>query len=481
MKKILLFLLSLTLALFTLNSCEDYSDIEGVAPVINGISGNANLTKFVTIGNSLTAGYQSSALYESAQIYSFGNLIAKQVNSPFAMPLYSDPGTGGRMEVQALTASGIATVFNPNVGSPININYPAPYNNLGVPGALLYDVVYATNANNCASAVFSNRPNPMFDLVLRNSALNLGTQIQQALALQPTFVTLWIGNNDVLGYATSGGTSPSAPTDVPTFTALYNAAAQQIASSGAGVAVANIPDVASAPYFTTVGPLVAKNPAIVWWQLALIGVPGVVYQKTGETIGTGVADSLSLLNGTAMITLAGGSYAGLLGQPTGKFYRDNRFPALPAGIDTTKPFGFHPQNPWPNALILDPVEVNIARTATTNFNTVIANAAATFGFALVDVNSVLTTFRAGKRVDGVFLSTTYVTGGLFSLDGVHPTNQGQAVIANEFITAINAKFNAQIPKINVASIPTSLIFSSKISSINGYPTFQTGAFDRLFF
>jgi lysophospholipase L1-like esterase len=473
MKKILKIVSFVFIAALIIIGCDEFNEI--TTPYTTG---SANFSKFVTIGNSLTAGYQSAALFESAQMYSYGNQIAIHMNTLFAQPLYSDPGTGGRMEVVSI--SPFVSTFNQNVGAPTNLTYPAPYNNLGIPGALLYDVLNATNANDCASAIFAGKPNPMFDLILRNSALNLGTQIQQATVLDPTLVTLWIGNNDVLGFATSGGTSPSAPTDVPTFTALYNLAAGALASLNANVVVANLPDVTTLPFFTTVGPTMALS--IPWGTLAALGAPGVIYQKHGGTIGTGVADSLSLLTGVVMVTLPGGSYAGLIGTPTGKFYKDNNYPGLPAGIDTTMPFGVHPQNPWPDALILDADEILTAQSTNAAFNNVILTAANSNGFGYADMVTIMNELRVGKVINGVSFSTMYITGGVFSLDGVHPSNQGQAIIANEFITAINAKFGANIPLIDVSSIPGSLVFAKSVSFDRyGYPNFTAGAFDHLFF
>ena len=91
-------------------------------------------------------------------------------------------------------------------------------------------------------------------------------------------------------------------------------------------------------------------------------------------------------------------------------------------------------------------------------------------------------FTGGTEINGVVFRTTYVLGGLFSLDGVHPSNQGQAVMGNEFIKAINTKFGATIPLIDVSSIPGSLVFAKGVSFDKyGYPNFTTGAFDHLFF
>lgn len=478
MKKLLfVFAALISLSLF-FNGCVDESDLTAPEP-LNGKSGSADLTKYVAIGNSLTAGYQSGTLFYSAQIYAFPYLIAQQAGVEITGLKVSDPGLGGRLEIKSLSPFTLYT--NPSAGSPMNLTYPAPFQNLGIPGALTYDVLFATNKDNCASAVFGGVPNPYFDLVLRNSALNAGTQLQQALAQDPTLITLWIGNNDVLGYATSGGTSPSAPTSATQFQQLFGGICNGIAQAGKQAVVANIPNVSAIPFFTTVGPQIAIGTP--WSQLAPSGVVGLVYQKSGGAIG--VADSLSLLTGTNLVTLRGSSYAPLLGQPTGKFYRDNGIP-VPGTVDTTKPFGFHPQNPWPNALILDSDEIQIANQAVTDYNNIIAATAANFGFAVVDINSVFNQIRAndftgGTVYNGVTFRTTFVTGGLFSLDGVHPTNQGQAIIANEFLKVINSKYNAQFPLIDVSTIPGSLIFSGKINYQNGYPILPPEIFEHLLF
>lgn len=475
MKKLMAYIFILSYIAFT--SCDDYSDL--TAPTVD--YGSTNFSTFVTVGNSITAGYQSSSLFESAQKYNFGNLIAGHLNSTFEQPLYSDPGTVGRLEIVSLEP--FVSKANQESGTPINYTLTRPYNNLGVPGALLYDVLNATNSTDCASYLFAGRPNPMFDIILRNSVLNIGSQFQQAAALNPSFVILWIGNNDVLGYAASGGTSPSSPTPVGTFTFLYNGTASAFASLNAKVAVGNVFDVSTIAYFTTVGPQMALN--IPWSTLALLGAPGVVYQQHGETIGTGVADSLTLLTGGVYITLPGGSYAGLIGTPTGKFYRDYNLPAS-APIDTTKPFGVHPQNPWPDALILDPGEITTVQTTVIAYNDVIKDAADANGFALADVYTVLKNIRAndftgGTNINGITFRTTYVTGGLFSLDGVHPSSQAHGIIANEFISAINSKFSAEIPSIDVSTIPGSLIFNKLSFNEYGYPKFEAGAFDHLLF
>ena len=223
-------------------SCDDYTEID--PPVVNQVSGNADFSRYVALGNSITAGYQSGALYQSSQLYSYGNLIAKQVGTKFEMPLVSDPGLyPGRLEVESL--SPFTLYANPSRGELLNYNYPSAYNNLGVYGALTYDILFAKSSTTCASYLFAGTPNPYFDIVLRNSLINKGTPLEQALSQGPSFITIWIGNNDVLGYATSGGTSPSAPTSVAQFNQLFGGIMQGLKQytdqSGAKVVVANIP------------------------------------------------------------------------------------------------------------------------------------------------------------------------------------------------------------------------------------------------
>lgn len=479
-------------------SCDDFTDL--TPPVQNQASGNANFARYVALGNSLTAGYQNGTLYESAQVYSYANLIAQLVGTNFEMPLISNPGLGGRMEIQSMSPFAVYT--NPASGVPLNSNYPAPYNNLGVPGALTYDILFAKSSTTCASYVFANSPNPYFDIILRNSALNLGTPLEQALAQAPTFITLWIGNNDVLGYATSGGTSPATPTPTADFQQLFGGIAQGLSQyatqSHAGVVVANIPNVSAIPFFTTVGPQVALNPLVKWWQIKLLqqaaGLPatGLIYasHEGGTNLGQlpykiGFADSLALLHSTTLLTLKGSSYAVLLGQPTGKFYRDLGI-AVPLGVDTTKLFGFDPQNPFPDVFVLDPDELTTSDNAVASYNSFIAVQAQKFGFGLVDINTKFDQFRAADLTTGTFINgipfkTLYVTGGLFGLDGVHPTNQAHAIIANEFIKVINSKFGATIPLIDVASIPGSLILHKQVKFENGYPIIPAKAFDHLLF
>ncbi len=70
----------------------------------------------------------------------------------------------------------------------------------------------------------------------RNSSMDERTVPEERLSnrlwhCQPDIMTFWLGANDVLGYATTGGTSPAAPTRLRSFTALYTQAMTSIAEA----------------------------------------------------------------------------------------------------------------------------------------------------------------------------------------------------------------------------------------------------------
>jgi lysophospholipase L1-like esterase len=320
-----------------------------------------------------------------------------------------------------------------------------------------------------ASKAIAPRSNPLFLLVLRDPALGKSI-FQQAVALRPDLVTFWLGNNDVLGFATSGGVSPSAPTSTPIFTALYTQAIGTLRAAlpNAKIVVANIPDVRAIPFFNTLGPKIAAElPAGVALQ----------YQKHGNS---GVADGSTNFTeaNPPLITLTGASYAPLLGHPGGKWYRDHGYPALPPGIDTTKPFGLHPQNPWPDALVLDAAEQATAGASVQAFNTVIAGVAAANKAVVVDINGFFNRLKAsGYSTSGIVFTADYISGGTFSFDGVHPSDQGSGVVANQFIAAMNSSFGWSIPFVDVSALPALMVPLSKGAKV--YPVIPEGSFGEL--
>jgi hypothetical protein len=239
----------------------------------------------------------------------------------------------------------------------------------------------------------------------------------------------------------------------------------------ANVVVANIPDVTSIPFFTTVGPSVKA------------GLPAGIYLRYQRGTNRGLSfDSTRFTESSPpLLLLTGITYASYLGraggQGGGKYYRDNNITPLPAGIDTTKPFGFHPQNPWPGVYTLDATEQAACATAIAAFNASIKTKAEAKGFAVVDINGIFKTItQSGYYVPGIGTFYPYfITGGLFSYDGVHPSSRGAAIVANEFIKVINTKYGATITPVSVAAQPATQGLGKVSLSITEGSSF--GSFD----
>ncbi len=430
--KILRISLVLVLLSFFMSCQLEEPSIKQSEPVQLNSTTQQLFASFVALGNSLTAGYQSAALTAKYQEYSFVNQIAKQVGySDFQQPLLGWPGIGsyttqgaGVLQFNGFDENGNPKIepvpyattgfdpFNPFLDASV-ATLARPYNNLGIPGIVLADV------DSAITSAQSYSHQPFIDIILRNPNLGNTNALQQALMLHPTIVTLWIGNNDVLGYATSGGTSPTAPTDKDVFAYLYQSLLQKITATGAKVVVANIPDVTSIPFFTTVPYMVEVN-----------GQNVALVIQASDGVRQATAEDLILLTAKSVIGDVSGKYG-------------------PTGV----PVGFDPSAPLPSAFVLDKDEKAIAQQAVADFNATIQGLVSQYDgqVAFVDVNALLmdAADEDGYPIAGIELNTKFLTGGIFSLDGVHPSNLGYALVANEFIKAINETFGTNIPQIDI--------------------------------
>lgn len=395
---------------------------DGTSPTapVDDLTGRANLTRFVAIGNSLTAGFQGSALFASGQECSFPALLARQAGiEDFEMPLISEPGissTPGAGKLELVSLNPIVIQRATPAGQPTNLGLPRPYNNLGVPGALGYEALTAESAETGLAGV-----NAFFDIVLRGQ----GTWLEQAEALGATFATVWLGNNDVLGYALSGGTVASLPIPVSSFGLVYQTFVQQLLRITDQVVLFNVPDVTAIPFLTTVPPVVV-NPATGQPVLGPGGQPIPLIGSEGGAAGPLALGDLVTLNALA-----------LLRQGIG----------VPAAVGGTG-------QPLPDAVVLSVAEQATAQAAVQGYNQVIAGVAAANDLAVVDINGLLDELATGGiQTDDGLLTDDFITGRAFSLDGVHPTCKGYGVVTNRLIAAINAKYDGSIPPVSIASLP----------------------------
>lgn len=389
----------------------------------------ANFDKYIAVGNSLTAGYADNGLYLEGQRVAFPNLIAQQMQKvgggAFFSPFFSEEQANGSgyISLEGIESGRPVTIpvterlavrgTNP-LGNPLYTTYSGEINNFGVPGMRL-DLSFDPRFG-------SELGNPFFERLLSEGERGTVSYMDFASREEHTFFTFWLGNNDVLGYATNGAVTDNVTNvlmDLETFRQRYGVFIEALTESGQKGAVATIPDVTSVPFFTT-----------VTYRQLLAGVRAVNDQIESIFIQTKQGPRPATDEDLFFLT----------------------FPTAQLGQGAV-PFGLHPSNPISDHLVLDRDEVHQVKAQIDGFNKTIREIAAAKGLALVDVHAFLDQVRKGYVYNGIPISSAYISGNAFSLDGVHLTPMGNAIVANLFIEQINSTYNASIPKVDVSLYP----------------------------
>src|ERR1700757_582573 len=408
--------------------------------------GDIDPTRYVSIGNSITSGFADGALYYQGQLVSFPNLIAQQFkaagggdfiqplmdqssigvgstgNAPFVLAYSNDClGVNSLGPVPTATAGDVAAFSN-----NVYIAQHGPFNNMGVPGAKAITVALPGYGNPGNGA---GNYNPFFTRMAKN--ISTSSMLSDAMLLNPTFFSLFIGNNDVLLYATSGGAKDFI-TPQATFSASITAIVDTLVKHGAKGVIGNVPDIIALPYFTTVP-----------WN--------------GLTLRQGQADTLNGVMpflGISYVFKAGANpfviYDASVSTPShARVIQQGEFILLDVPLDSIKCHKMGTLMPIPNQYVLTATEINAIETAISGYNTTIKAAANNNNLAFVDVNAFLNQTKTGLVFDGIKFNAVFLTGGAFSLDGIHLTPIGNALLANEFIKSINAKYNSTIQQVDV--------------------------------
>src|SRR5205823_7039377 len=88
----------------------------------------------------------------------------------------------------------------------------------------------------------------------------------------------------------------------------------------------------------------------------------------------------------------------------------------------------------------------------TPLNQRIATQAQTANATLIDINALFKQVSASGLTINGYTGTTSFLGGFFSLDGIHPTNTGYAVVANKFIDTMNTAISTKIPDVALGPV-----------------------------
>jgi len=471
--------------LLFLASCNPNSNTINTTPG----AGSADFNSYVAVGNSLTAGYADGALYTSGQKVGWANILAQQLKvvgmkTPFTIPFmptengvgFSEGSTGVPVfrtkfvlgySIDCLGKLSLGPVpANPNASQSKLYSYlftsvaqQGPYHNLGIPGIRVTDL-FKTNLA---------QTNPFFTRIAYHTTDTLETY---AAKVHPTFFSLWIGNNDVLGYAASGGVSSITPMDGAVgvgFKASMDAEVKYLTGlTGKGV-IADIPDITSIPYFNTIpyNSIVLSNQtqadllnaAYSKYNAAMaqMGLPYKIHFQVGPNPMVIADPEIPLPDSLSNLKI--------------RQMKSDELVTLEMPLDSLKCAGWGSIKPVPNEYILTESEIKNVTEATNAFNSIMADLAKQYNLAFIDFNSIMKSIdkNGGITEDGIKFTTKYITGNLFGLDGIHLSPRGNALVANYFIDAINKKYGSQIPKVNVSMYPAIKMPTMNNSSLKTIP------------
>lgn len=443
-----------------------------------------DFSKFFQLGDSLTAGYMDGCWVEHGQRDSFGAIVARQAGAAsFEQPLQGEPGIGsgvgagrGCLVLSQISPGPIFARKN-SVLRPLNLTLARPYNNMAVPGFKISDVVKAKTQ--------TDNGNPLTDLVLRNLG---ATALQQVASQQPTFVTVFVGNNDVLGAAGVGTAiegatlTPLAAMDVD-LTTLFTTLKASQGGTGKGV-VLLLPDVTSIPFTTAIPPFITSNgqPIIgsdgapmTFFSRRVPKTNGVPTGPPGPAAPIG-AGSLLTLNAAAHLATGTGIPCAVLdagGVAANDPRRINclvfsapgvisKGKALPDDCDLSQGAASCSASP---GVVLYPDEIANIRDRTAGINFLLVTKGSAAGYKIFDTAEVFNDIRTnGRSYGGITITTGFLSGGFFSYDGVHATSLGYALFTIEFIDFLNREFHTTIPQFDL----TPFLYNGNTST-GGFP------------
>ena len=446
--------------------------------------GSADFSNFVSIGASFTAGFSDGSVFLAAQTQSFPNIMSQMMadmgGGSFNQPLVND-NIGGlllggnQIANPRLFFNGAGPAVLPGMPTTeVSSVLTGPFNNMGVPGAKSFHMVapgYGSVAN-----VSLGLANPYF---ARMASSPNATVLGDAASQSPTFFTISeIGGNDVLGYATSGGTGvvqtgnlnpatygPNDIADPGVFTQVFSSMVTTMTANGAKGAVVTVPSIVNLPFFTTV-----PHDAVPLDQATANLLNGGYAAYNG-----GLQAAFAALSGTGLFTqeeldrrtinfAAGQNAVVIVDEDLTDLGAINpAFAALPKYrqataadflVLTSSSFigtvvGGNPTQinglsvPLGDRWVLTPEEQNNIQVATDAYNAAITNIGNANGLAVVDLDGLLTeAATVGTQFDDFTMTTSLVFGGLVSLDGIHLTSRGYALMAKKILEEIDATYGS---------------------------------------
>ena len=465
----------------------------------------------VGIGDSLTAGYQSSGFLGIATATSpsssypggavppgqengFWSLLYQQLTGTTAAAMYNGPtsplpliggplGMGDQIVLNATTlfanvqsscSAANEAGYSSTAWATTRVSPSAPVTDLGVPGITMHEAITMSApltgpppnpAVSCGYTTIAGDPTSggLQSLVAGESGVfypvmggfqstfpgSSLTELNVAVGMKPKLATVWLGANDLLKYIFSNKQSPVSDTPTQIATDLTQIV-NSLKATGSKVLVADLPNVLGAPQFFPQAKLSA--------DLQALGVPAAA--------------------AGAIVAYVGTQY----GVTAGGYLTETGFLSIVENCETSPATCVTPQldpsgaGSGAGAAYITPTFAAQINGYNTAINTAIDAVATTSGstVALVPITATFNTITSGPGVPlgGGLYATEQFGGGLVTWDGLHPSNLGYAVIANTFIQSADTSLGMTIPPLSTAQL-------GAIAQADPYNPFVIKALDPL--
>jgi hypothetical protein len=450
------------------------------------VAGSADFSKYVAVGNSITAGMMDNALYAEGQRNAYPVILAERMKlvnggAAFTIPELASPkGAGfGQFVSGSFTPIGRfrfilpTCAANPSATHTLGMT-PAPIipgddltpfsgsratlNNFSAPGTKSFHALL----NGYGANILLGNP-----FYWRFASAQQASLLGDALAAKGTLFSYWLGSNDILFYAVTGGSGNPRSTDndrnpaaysnndmthPDVFEAVYNASLDALLSTGPNTkgVVATIPEITELPFFRLVNEGLTSGGAAAPLPFSLSQAEAealnAAYAQWG-TVAAGVNFRAGKVNYPVIATSSGLRHL----NPAKDFLtfltpQDSLLAGPISACNTAQRPGWGIRRPIPSNFVLDEAEAQLVSQRVAAFNRIIkagATAPSRNGrVAVADIHALFKTFDATRN--------NIVPGGLLSVDGVHPNPRGHAVLANAFIKAINAQFGSTLPPVDIS-------------------------------
>jgi lysophospholipase L1-like esterase len=368
--------------------------------------------RYVAIGTSISMGVASDGVHAATQQTSWPAQLARLAHREIDLPLIQAPGcaaplvaplaTGTRLSGESAALPFLARQCAPNVAG-----VQLPTANVAIDGARTTHALRATPEN----------PDPGHATQYPRVLAPGMTQVSAMEAQNPKIVSVELGGNDILG--ARYGVYPSANEIVPfaDWEPEYRAVVARVdATAKHAVLVGLVNDVRNFPSFRT--------GAEIWNGRATFAPFNVAVSADCE-------NSANLLFVAVRVPVAAA---------TGAFYRANGLGA----------YTFSCVN-YPSATniqdyVLDATDVANVNAQLAAMNAVIREEAQTRGFAYFPLGALYDDVVTKPAFNAITLMTSGQPYGPYvSLDGLHPTAEGQRILAEAAARALNETYKFGIP------------------------------------